>query len=336
MSFTTLALMLGYRCNAKCRCCLWGDAHNQGPSLDVEQACSWIDQACALADLKLIGFSGGESFLYAREITALATYARQKYGLAAAASTNSYWAHSQKRAVEKLRPLYDAGLRQLLLSVDDFHQEFIPLDRVGNALRAAKQLGIQCTLQSIVTKSSRKISDFLAELNVQEGEGVQATEVFCTRIGWAATKVPDSEFPAQDNALSSYCSMLQPLVIGPDGAVYLCCGAAFATPALNLGNLTREPLKDILERAEWNPILNALSLGNGPAYLADCLRESGQGDLLRTGYSSSCEACCHILSTPGVTNFLETKLEPQRAELFLKRIVLSQEPSEHLLEVLHI
>jgi MoaA/NifB/PqqE/SkfB family radical SAM enzyme len=337
MPFNTLALMLGYRCNAKCRCCLWGELHSCGPNIDVAQACSWVDQACAIADLKLIGFSGGESFLYSKEMALIAAHAQREHGLVAAASTNSYWAYSRQRAIERLEPLYKVGLRQLLLSVDDFHQEYVPLARVKNALRAAKELGIGCTLQSIVTKSSRRIADFMKELNVQEGDGLQATEVFCTRIGWAATKVPEAEFPPQENALSSYCSMLQPLVIGPDGAVYLCCGAAFAAPGLKVGNLTEEPLADILQRAEWDPMLNALALGNGPAYLADCLRASGKGDVLRaSGYSSSCEACHDILAVSGIKNLLSEKLEPHRAELFLKRMMLTQEKSEHLLEALRI
>jgi hypothetical protein len=97
-----------------------------------------------------------------------------------------------------------------------------------------------------------------------------------------------------------------------------------------MGNLREEPLGAILQRAEWDPVFNALALANGPAYLAESLRQAGRGGLLQEGYSSSCEACQTILSIPGVDVFLREQLEPQRAELFLKRTILNQEPAENL------
>lgn len=336
MSYGTMALMLGYRCNIECRSCLWGDAHSNGPTIAVEEACGWIDQAREAAGVQLAGFSGGESFLYLREMTALMRYCWETHRLPSAISTNCYWALNEARAEDLLRPLAALGLQQLLLSVDEFHQEHIPLARVGHALRAGRRLGIECTLQSIVTRSSRKLKDYLAELNVEPGNGVRATEVFCTRIGWAATRIPADEFPAREAALSSYCSMLGPLIIRPDGAVHLCCGPAFAIPALTMGNLRREPLRDILERAEWDPVCNALALGNGPARLADCLRAAGLEGLVGNGYSSSCEACHKILSTRGVDVILREQLEPQRAELFLKRTILSQETAASLSEMVPV
>jgi hypothetical protein len=328
MPFNTLALMLGYRCNIQCRSCLWG--HASGPTIDVPEACRWVDQARETVDIRLIGFSGGESFLYLRELKAIASHCWTRYKLPCAISTNSYWALSPAQAEEMLRPLQELGLCELLLSVDEFHQEHLPLERVGNAVRAARALGISCTLQSIVTKTSRRLRDYLAELGVEEGDGIRVTEVFCTRMGWAATRIPASEFPIREAAMSSYCSMLGPLIFRPEGTVHLCCGPAFAIPALTIGNLRETPLSAMLERAEWDPLYNALALANGPARLADCLRQAGRGDLLREGYSSSCEACHEILSIPGVDIFLREQLEPQQAELFLKRSILNQEPAESL------
>jgi len=336
MAFNTLALMLGYRCNIRCRSCLWGDSHSNGPAIDAEEACGWVDEARQVADVRLVGFSGGESFLYLRQLEAIAGYCWTKWKIPSAISTNCYWARSESKAEAALRPLRELGLAQLLLSVDEFHEEFVPLERVGHALRAARRLGIECVLQSIVTRTSRRLKDYLAALGVEEEPGLRATEVFCTRMGWAATRIPASEFPPRPDALSSYCSMLGPLIILPEGSVHLCCGPAFAVPALTIGNLRRERLQVMLERAEWDPVFNALALANGPARLAECLREAGRSDLVREGYSSSCEACHDLLSTPGVEGLLRERLQPQQAELFLKRTILTQETAETLSEMVPV
>lgn len=330
MSFNTLALMLGYRCNIQCRSCLWGDRHSNGPAIQVAEACGWIDEACLTCNIQLVGFSGGESFLYLRELKELAGYCWSRHRLPSAVSTNGYWALNESQAETMLRPLAECGLRELLLSVDDFHQEHIPLERIGHALRAGRRLGIGCTLQSVVTRSSRHLRAYMEDLGVAEEPGLRATEVFCTRMGWAASRIAAAEFPPRTDALSSYCSMLGPLIIRPEGTVHLCCGPAFAIPGLTVGNLREERLGEILQRAEWDPLFNALALGNGPSRLVECLRQAGRGDLLREGYSSSCEACHDLLSLPGVDVLLRERLGPQQAELFLKRSILTQESAESL------
>jgi hypothetical protein len=342
MAFNTLAFLLGYRCGIRCRNCLWGSRLGDRETLDPSEAIAWLEQARALADVRLIGFSDGESFLYQREILVVARYAWGRHGIPCAISTNSSWATNLDRTERRLRPLHEAGLRELLLSVDDFHQEHVPLDRVRFALEAARKLGIQCTLQCIVTEHSRKLATYLEALGVSpecakadHNGPIRATQIYCTRLG-AAMKLPDSEFAPKANALSSYCSMLGPLVLAPNGDVHLCCGPAFSIQALTAGNLRREPLSAILQRAEWDSIYNALALGHGPELLATGLRDCGLEARVRSDYSTSCEACVHLLSQPGVETALRAHLEPRQGELFLKRNILAQETAESLSAMLRV
>lgn len=325
MAFHTLALMLGYRCNARCRCCLWGDELLRDDRLDVDEAKAWIDQAGDLDACKRLGFSGGESFLYQREMLDLSAYANSRYRSVSVASTNAFWARSEEKARQALLPLRDAGLGELLISADDFHQEHVPLENVRCALKAARSLGIDCTVQTIVTATSRRLDDMKRLLGFAEDSGVQWAEIHCTRTGWAATRIPADEFVPRADALESYCSMLRPIIVRPDGGVYLCCGATFAAGALEAGNLRREPLKEILERAEWDSLFNSLALSNGPRQVAHALEVSPA-----SGYSTSCEACRDLLERPGAALRVRSYLETQQAELFLKRNILEQEDQQSL------
>lgn len=304
--------------------------------MSIEEACSWVDQAQALGNLMLVGFSGGEPFLYLKEMTAVTRYASERYGLPSVAATNAFWAVTPERAAATLRSLYDLGMRRLLVSVDDFHQEWIPLDRVRNCLGAAKSLQIDCTLQCVVTLSSKRLSYYLEALGVSQGERLVASEIPCTPVGSAATLLPNNDFPSHPGIPNDYCTMLQALTVQPEGTVHLCCGPAFTVDALAAGNLHTEALHSIIEKAEWNPIFNALALGNGPCHLANALAEEGNENLFLAGYASSCHACHHILGMPGVATILEQRLEPQRAELFLKRTILDQVTGDRNADALKI
>lgn len=325
MVFTTLGFMLGTDCNAKCRSCMWGEQLNTSSKMSVKEACEWIDQAHALGNLMLLGFSGGEPFLHLDDLKAIARYANLKYNLPFSVSTNCFWAKSLNKAKSILISLYELGLRELLVSVDDFHQEYIALDCVKNCLDAAKKVGIHCTIQCIRTLSSHKLNYFLDALGVSKQKNISYSELPCTPVGSAAIRIPAEEFPMYSKIPADYCTIFRGLILHPDGSVNLCCGPAFNVKALLAGNLHHEKLEKIIARAEWNPLYNALALGNGPRLLAEILRENGYSNMVREKYSTSCHACHHILSQLHSTSILKKLLEPQRAELFLRRTILDQE-----------
>ena len=60
--------------------------------------------------------------------------------------TNAFWAKSKERAVAKLTELKEAGLTELTISCDDYHQAFVPLANVKRANEAAIEVGLPCLL----------------------------------------------------------------------------------------------------------------------------------------------------------------------------------------------
>lgn len=196
MMHTTLGLILGTGCNANCRICLWGSKLNNGPVMSVKNACNWIDQTHKYQGLKLIGFSGGELFLYLDTMKQIADYAMKKHGVPSGVSTNSFWAKTRDEAYNVLSILYEKGLREMLVSVDDFHQEYIPLEYVKNSLDVAQKLGIHSNIQCVKTQSSHGLRYYIKALGISSGENLQANEIQCTPIGSAASEIPREEFPS--------------------------------------------------------------------------------------------------------------------------------------------
>ncbi len=74
----TLGLVLGYECNIRCRHCLWGDTLDNPLRMTAADACHYIDQAVDLQDVYLIGFTGGEGFLFKEVMQEAMLYAAKK------------------------------------------------------------------------------------------------------------------------------------------------------------------------------------------------------------------------------------------------------------------
>lgn len=330
MKFTTLGIMLSYKCNVRCRSCLWGSQVGRPEAANVDEVCKWIDQAYEIGTLQIVGFSGGESFIHFSSMRRIMYYAAKRYGLPSGVATNCLWATSPQVAKKRLSALYDVGLRSILVSVDDFHQEWVPLERVKNCILSAQELGMDCVIQCVITKRTKKLKDYISTLGIKVDEKIHLSEFDCIPIGSAAVKIDNVDFKSIPGIPSDYCSILQVVNILPNGAVHLCCGAPFAIEGLRAGNINQLTLGEILDRAEWDPVFNSLAINRGPMQLKQTLKKYGKDGFLMKSYSSSCHACWHILSKPRIVDFLRDKLEQKSPELFAKRTILFRIASEKI------
>ncbi len=114
----------------------------------------------------------------------------------------------------------------------------------------------------------------------------------------------------RQNATSSQsrCRLAQSPVILPDGRVIGCCCSLLAGSdhPLVLGNLHEEPLEDVLDRAEMNPILHTLRVW-GPRKLISMIEEAGLKSELPEQYmeDSICGPCLSIVTNPKFAKWLE-------------------------------
>jgi pyruvate-formate lyase-activating enzyme len=321
MAITTLGLVLGYQCNIRCRHCLWGETLNDKTRMTAEDACRYIDQANELGSICIVGFTGGEAFIFKNVMKEAMYHAAYNYGLPSCIGTNSSWATSKDKALSLLDGYYQIGLRRLQLSVDDYHQEWVPLERVKYAIEAANELGIRTTLVCIVDEGTKSLKEYVELLEVAQHELVEMTaEAPVTPVGFAAERISKRDLPVLPDVPSNWCSMLDVVNILPDGSVQLCCGAPFSLKSLKAGNAKENTLKDILASAELNPVFNALAVAKGPRILAETLHEAGEDSFLKRGcYASSCDACQHIMRNERAISVLYDALEDRKDELYVDR-----------------
>lgn len=132
-------LVLHYteRCNATCAHCIVESGPHRAGVMDPEVARAAIEGASRLPDVRLVVFTGGESFLHLDEILALCRFSGAQ-GMKTRVISNGYWARTPEAAAAMLERIVDQGVDQLVISFDAFHLPYIAPERVLNVHRGAR------------------------------------------------------------------------------------------------------------------------------------------------------------------------------------------------------
>jgi MoaA/NifB/PqqE/SkfB family radical SAM enzyme len=135
-------LMLTYRCNAACRFCYYCCGPTAGGLMPVETAiAAWMSLRRLAGEGAKVHLTGGEPFLVFERLLAICEAARAA-GLGGAdyVETNAGWVTDESEAQHRLKALNAAGLKQLKISWDAFHEEFVPVEKVRFLYRAACEI----------------------------------------------------------------------------------------------------------------------------------------------------------------------------------------------------
>lgn len=309
-------------CNATCRhCCVESSPHRR-EKMGIERAKRYIDQAAGFQCFRELGIGGGEALIFYDEILEIMRYAHTRHRFSITISTNGYWARTPEVAAQKIAEMKEAGLRSFLVSVDDFHQEFVKLEPIRNLLKAASDLDVSVYLQSIVSKSSR-IDEIRRALSPYDPR-FQWGEFPCIPAGFAKTQVPKDDYILVDEIPREGCTISRLVRVKVDGKVKPCCGAG-VPERLVIGDLEREPLGVILDRINRDPIINAIAIWRGPRYLAQVLAEEGYPEALTGPYAGACHACGHILNDPKLLAVLQRRLGESEGELRDNRRIVERD-----------
>jgi hypothetical protein len=294
----SLGLHITDKCNAHCRHCAYGCRPDIKGAMTLDEARGYLRQV-AEHPLEVVCISGGEPFLCYEVLLGTIKAAREMGIPGIWAFTNGYWATSIEAARQRLLPLKKAGMTRLSLSADAFHQEFIPLERVRNALFVARELGLELELDV----------RFL-EPPEEENPTNLATEEIITSLGDLTSVMVHKGQPLYIGRAAEELSHLVEQKAGipeercegiwsvgtleePEGVSVDQYGYVSLCPGLSIGNAKEEPLGEILARYDsWeHPIIRHLTAG-GPVRLAEMVRELGF--VPRESYVNRCHLCYDV------------------------------------------
>ena len=176
-----IEFVLTYACTGKCKHCSEGDHEPCGEHIDASVAADAVRKIAAEYDIKTVMVFGGEPLLYPDAVQEILGVASELDIPRRQVITNGYFSKNAERVREVAERLAECGVNDLLLSVDAFHQETIPLETVKMFAAEAVRCGIPVRLQpawlvgaddtNSYNLKTREILDSFSDLNIPVGDG---------------------------------------------------------------------------------------------------------------------------------------------------------------------
>ena len=117
-------------CTGKCKHCSEGEHINHTGHMDTDVAVAAICEVCENYKIESFMTFGGEALLYPEVVCALHRTAMEMGIPKRDLITNGFFSKDPDRIRKVVMTLEESGVCQILLSVDAFHQETIPLEPV--------------------------------------------------------------------------------------------------------------------------------------------------------------------------------------------------------------
>ena len=176
-----IEFVVTYACTGRCRHCSEGEHAPCGERIDPEIAADAVRKLSMEYDIKTVMTFGGEPLLHTDAVCAIMTAAKELNIPKRQVITNGYFSKDAHRILEVAEQLAACGVNDLLLSVDAFHQETIPLSVVKQFAAEARKCGIPIRLQPAWLRSAtddnphnrktREILDSFDDMEIRENEG---------------------------------------------------------------------------------------------------------------------------------------------------------------------
>ena len=176
-----IEFVVTYACTGRCKHCSEGDHASCGERIDPGIAADAVRKIASEYDIKTVMTFGGEPLLYTDAVERIMKAATELNILKRQVITNGYFSKNGDKISEVAERLAACGVNDLLLSVDAFHQETIPLCLVKQFASEAKACDIPIRLQPAWLRSAtddnpynsktREILNSFAEMAISVNEG---------------------------------------------------------------------------------------------------------------------------------------------------------------------
>ncbi len=165
-------------CTGKCKHCSQSE-HSSSGCIDKALAAQAVEKIAAEYNIKSVMTFGGEPLLYPETVYEIHKKATELSIPERQLITNGYFSKDYEKISSVAQRLAESGVNEILLSVDAFHQETIPLEYVKAFAGAVKEADVSLKLQPAWLQSpdadneyNRKTKKLLGEFGeIEIGEG---------------------------------------------------------------------------------------------------------------------------------------------------------------------
>ena len=142
-----IEFVITYACTGKCKHCSEGDHAACGPHIDPAIAADAVRKIAGAYPIQTVMTFGGEPMLFPETVCEIHKAATEMNISKRQLITNGYFSKDEKKIKLVAEKLGESGVNDILLSVDAFHQETIPLSFVKTFAEAVMRAGIPLRVQ---------------------------------------------------------------------------------------------------------------------------------------------------------------------------------------------
>ena len=142
-----IEFVVTYACTGKCKHCSEGNHSACGERIDPETAANAVRKITEKYPIQTVMTFGGEPLLYPSAVYAIHQAAAEMGVPKRQVITNGYFSKNPARIAEVAEGLWQCGVNDVLLSVDAFHQETIPLEPVRLFASELQKRGVPLRIQ---------------------------------------------------------------------------------------------------------------------------------------------------------------------------------------------
>ena len=150
-----IEFVVTFACTGRCKHCSEGDHSVYTGHIDAEVAANAIRKVYEHYQIKSLMTFGGEPLLYPEVVSKIHKTASEVGIPQRDLITNGFFTKDRQRIKEVVNLLADSGVCNILLSVDAFHQETIPLEPVRYFAECVKETDISIRLSPAWLVSER-------------------------------------------------------------------------------------------------------------------------------------------------------------------------------------
>lgn len=259
-----LHIIYSLKCNIKCRHCHNDSGAAKKEMLDIDKIIKLI-QSAAGTSIERVVLLGGEIFLFPDIIESVIKESHRN-NLAVTLVSNGFWGKSidaVNSVISLLRLAeWDPSNDNMICSIGDYHQEWLPLDSVKTAVTeyysAFKQpirLQVECVTTTIeeykilfsdIDAASFRFSSVISGVNLY-------------RFG------RDEPIKIDENDIRDYkeitgCDKMSRIMVAATGQIFPCCGFNDNNPGLSFDNLnySTDGVNQLIKRANDSPMVKLL------------------------------------------------------------------------------
>jgi organic radical activating enzyme len=331
---STLVFSITRKCIAECDFCGVKCSPKVNERLSLKLMTSVMDEVSMFGTTPSVVFTGGEPFLFRDDLLKAVQHAH-KLGFGVRIVSCGYWASSVEKAFEILNEFKEAGLNEINFSVDDFHEEYVPLEYIKNGHDAAIKAKIPVLLAHKALTTSKITVEYLEKFfnhkfTIYDENKKNFRDSYLIRTSGIIPIGKNSD-KAKANELD-YCyyplgymyrcdSVLEDLVISARGTLQVCCGIPTnEIPELDFGSVEKHGVANLIKKADSDLIANWLVL-EGPYGIKQYVESKDSSVKFKKKYINNCHLCWDIFTNPKARKIISAVDDTKIKEITYKRMM---------------